>query len=72
MASKYGPTRKELLFRLWFSVAGLGLLIAAMLFRGLPQGPAAFETIGIASLFFGGTLIWTLRKLIKKDYSDGL
>lgn len=66
--SKYGPSRKELKFRLWASVVGLGLLLGAVLYRGMPTGPAMFEVIGIAGAFFGGTLIWTLMKL--KDDTD--
>ncbi|WP_299963194.1 hypothetical protein [uncultured Roseobacter sp.] len=68
--SKYGPTRNELWFRIYVSVAGLLLMIGGILYRGLPAGPVMIETIGIASAFFGGTLIWTLRKLMRKDYSD--
>ncbi|WP_187430548.1 hypothetical protein ROLI_036790 [Roseobacter fucihabitans] len=68
--SKYGPSKKELRFRLAFSVAGLLLLCAALAYRGMPQGVAMFETIGIAGAFFGGTLIWTLKKLVRKEYSD--
>ncbi|MEO0390030.1 MAG: hypothetical protein AAF218_03725 [Pseudomonadota bacterium] len=72
MANKFGPSRKDLMFRLAVSVAGLLLLIGAILYRGLPIGPAGWEAIGISTVFFGGTLAWTLWKLIKKDYSDGL
>ena len=68
--SKFGPSRPELLFRLGVSVAGLALLVAGIALRGLPKGPAMFETIGIAGLFFGGTLGWTAWKLRKGDYSD--
>ncbi|WP_195821573.1 hypothetical protein [Roseobacter sp. MH60115] len=68
--NRFGPTRKELTFRLCVSVAGLLLLGAALVYRGMPQGPAMFEIVGIAGVFFGGTLLWTLKKLIKKEYSD--
>jgi hypothetical protein len=67
---KFGPTRSELFFRLGFSVIGLIMLLGGILYRGMPKGPAMFETIGIAGLFFGGTLVWTLWKLAKKNYSD--
>lgn len=63
MAQKYGPSRGDLMFRLWFSVAGLGFMVFAILYRGLPLGPAGVEAIGLALVFFGGTLLWTLRKL---------
>lgn len=68
--SKYGPSEKELQFRLIVSVVGLALLAAAFAYRGMPQGVAVFETIGIASFFFGGSLVWTLKKLVRKEFSD--
>lgn len=68
MSNRFGPTRKELQFRLAFSIAGLAFLALALVFRGLPQGPAMFEVVGIAGAFFGGTTIWTARKLWKRDH----
>lgn len=68
--NKYGPSQRELKFRLYFSVGGLIFMAAAIAYRGMPQGPAMFETIGIAGAFFGGTLVWSLKKLIRKEYSD--
>lgn len=68
--NRFAPTRTELTFRLCVSIAGLLLLGAALVYRGMPQGPAMFEIVGIAGAFFGGTLLWTLKKLIKKEYSD--
>jgi xanthosine utilization system XapX-like protein len=70
--SRLGPTRGELKLRLAISLVGLALMIAALFWRGLPQGPAIVEVVGIAGLFFGGSAIWTLRKLIKGETSDGL
>jgi hypothetical protein len=70
--SKFGPTRSEIKFRLWTSLAGLALLLTALLLRGVPSGPAMFEVVGIAGAFFGGTFIWSLRKLRQKDDDDGL
>lgn len=70
--SKYGPTKADLKFRLAFSIAGLAMMAGAILYRGMPTGPAMFEVIGISTLFFGGTILWTIRKLMKGDYSDGL
>lgn len=69
---KFGPTKADLMFRLIFAIAGLAMVGAAIAYRGLPTGPGGWEAIGIATVFFGGTLIWTLRKLFRKDYSDGL
>lgn len=65
--SKYGPTRSEIRFRLWISVAGLAFLIFALAYRGIPTGPAMFEVVGIAGVFFGGTFIWSLWKLRTLD-----
>ncbi|WP_299599798.1 hypothetical protein [uncultured Tateyamaria sp.] len=70
MTNKHCPTRGDLLFRFWFSLAGFSLLIGALVFRGIPQGPAGWEVIGLATLFFGGTLVWTLWKLIRRDHSE--
>lgn len=69
MSNKFGPTRADLKFRLIFSVCGLALVAGALLFRGLPTGPAGWEALGISILFFGGTCGWTGWKLIKGDHS---
>lgn len=69
MSNKYGPTRSDLKFRLAFSVVGLGLVGAALVYRGVPTSAGGWEAIGIGIAFFGGTLAWTLRKLIKGDHS---
>ncbi|MFD1344586.1 hypothetical protein [Litorisediminicola beolgyonensis] len=61
-----GPSRGELIFRLCFSLAGLALLGAAIAVRGWPQGPALFEVIGVAGLFFGGTAVWSAWRLWKR------
>ena len=70
--NKFGPNKGDLLFRLGVAIAGLFLVAGAIAYRGLPTGPGGWEAIGFAILFFGGTLLWSLRKLIKKDYPDGL
>lgn len=66
--SKYGPTRSDLRFRLAFSAVGLALTTVALLRHGVPTTAGGWEAIAIAALFFGGTLIWTLRKLARKDH----
>lgn len=68
--NKYGPSRSELKFRLYVSIAGLGLLIGAVIFGALPIGPAMVEIAAIAGAFFGGTLIWTLRQLRRSKNTD--
>lgn len=60
--SKFGPSRGELWFRLWFSLAGLMLMVFALLYRGM-GGIAWVEIVLIASAFFGGTALWAARKL---------
>ena len=67
---RYGPSRGDLMFRTCFAAAGLALTLAAVLFRGLPQGPGGWEAIIIAIVFFGGTLIWSLRRLLRGDHPD--
>lgn len=68
--NKYGPTRSDLKFRLGFSLCGLGMLVGAIAYRGWPQGAGGWEAVGIAALFFGGTTLWTARKLLKRDHPD--
>jgi hypothetical protein len=58
-----GPTRNELWFRLIFSLFGLALLSVAVWVRGIANAPALVEVMGIAGVFFGGTALWTIRKL---------
>ncbi len=64
---KYGPTRGELRFRLIFSVAGLALTLVALFAHGVPSAPALVEVLGIAGLFFGGTAVWSARRLLRRD-----
>lgn len=65
--SKFGPTRGELKFRLLVSLGGLVLMVTALAYRGIPQGPALVEVVGIAGLFFGGTTVYSGWKLAKRD-----
>lgn len=62
--SKYGPTVGELRFRIAVSVAGLAFMGFAVWYRGIPRGPALVEVVGLATLFFGGTLVLSVRRLI--------
>ncbi|MFK7877373.1 MAG: hypothetical protein AB8B71_16625 [Paracoccaceae bacterium] len=61
--SKYGPTRADLKFRLLFSIFGLALMVFALIYRGWPSSAGGWEAIGLAALFFGGTFVWTVKKL---------
>ncbi|AWD22214.1 hypothetical protein [Fuscovulum blasticum] len=65
---KYGPTRGELWFRLVVSVLGLAFLGAAIFLRGLPDGPALVEVVGVALALFGGTAIWTIKRMIRREH----
>lgn len=62
--SHFGPTRGELKFRLVFSLIGLAGMIFAVAYRGI-SGIAAFEIVGIAGVFFGGSAIWSGWQLWK-------
>ena len=64
---KYGPTRSELKFRLAVSLAGLALTLLALFWRGVPSAPALVEVLGIAGLFFGGTAVWAVRRLMRRE-----
>ena len=68
--SKFGPSRSEIKFRMYVSLIGLALLVAALVFRGLPTGPAMIEVVGIAGAFFGVTLIWSIVKLRSLSKSE--
>jgi xanthosine utilization system XapX-like protein len=67
---KYGPSRGELKFRLAASLGGLALMVVALVYRGVPTGPAFVEVVGIAGLFFGGTAIWSGWRLLKRGRED--
>jgi hypothetical protein len=61
--NRFGPTRGELKFRLAVSLAGVALMVFALFYRGVPEGPALVEVAGIAGLFFGGTAVWSAVRL---------
>jgi len=60
---KYGPDRKELYVRLALCGVGLALLVAALVLRGVPNGPAFFEVIVVGGGFLVASVIWCLIKL---------
>ena len=60
------PTRKELWFRLLFSLFGLTLLGVAVAVRGISNSAALIEVVGIAGVFFGGTAVWAAVKLFRR------
>jgi hypothetical protein len=64
--SKYGPTRGEHLFRLIFSIFGLGCIGVLFGVQGVPRGPGLVEVVGIAAAFFGVTFILSARALLRR------
>lgn len=66
----YGATRGELWFRVGVSLAGLGLVAVMLAVRGMPTGPGLVEALGIPLLLFGGTVVWSGRKLINRDHPE--
>lgn len=67
---KYGPTKAELKFRCVVGSVGLMMVAGALAYRGLPTSAGGWEAIAIGTLFFGGTLAWSIRKLLRGDHSD--
>lgn len=65
--SKYGPTRGEHLFRLVFSLFGLGCIGVLFAVRGVPNGPGLVEVVGIAGAFFGGSAVMSARALLRRQ-----
>jgi hypothetical protein len=69
--SKYGPGPGELKFRIAVSIFGLALMIAAVWHSGMPEGPALVEVVGLGSVFFGGTLFFSIRRLLQLSRDKG-
>ena len=68
MSRQFGPSRGELIFRAAVSVFGLAFVAAAGWLRGGPGGPALVEVIGVSVALFGGTLVLSIWRLIKRDH----
>jgi hypothetical protein len=64
--SKFGPSRGEVKVRLAISLGGLVLLIGAYATNGI-SGIASLEIGIIGTAFFGGSAIWCLHRLTRKD-----
>lgn len=62
--SKYDPPRSELKLRLAISLFGLALLAGAYATNGI-GGIASLEIAIIGVAFFGGSAIWSARRLLK-------
>lgn len=64
--SRFGPSRGEVKVRLAISLAGLALLIGAYAFNGI-GGIASLEIAIIGTAFFGGSAVWCILRLRRKD-----
>ena len=64
--SKFGPTRGEVKLRLAISLCGLALLIWAYATNGIGS-IASLEIAIIGTAFFGGSALWCIVRLTRKD-----
>jgi hypothetical protein len=62
--SRFGPTRSELKLRLAISLGGLALLVGAYATNGI-GGIASLEIAILGGAFFGGSAIWSARRLLR-------
>lgn len=67
--SRFGPTRGELKLRLVISLFGLALMIGAYASNGI-GGIASLEIGIIGGAFFGGSAIWSARRLWQTKDQD--
>lgn len=65
---KYAATRGELQFWLVISLIGLGMMIAVLVKRGIPPGPALFEVVALPSVFLGYLFIRSIKRLIRREH----
>lgn len=65
---RFGPTRGELWFWLWISVAGYIMLGALLAVRGVPDGPAFVEVFGIGAVVFGYLGGRSVKRLIRRQH----
>lgn len=65
---RFGPTRGELWFWLWFSLGGLALMAVAFLRNGLPSGPALVEVGLMAGALFGYLGGRSVKRLIRREH----
>ncbi|MDG4650468.1 hypothetical protein P6F26_18650 [Roseibacterium sp. SDUM158017] len=62
--SIHGPSRSELKLRLAISLGGLALLAGAYATNGI-GGIASLEIAIIGGAFFGGSAVWSARRLLQ-------
>jgi hypothetical protein len=67
--SRFSPTRGEQKLRLAISLAGLTLLVGAYALNGI-GGIASLEIAIIGGAFFGGSALWSARRLLQSKDLD--
>jgi hypothetical protein len=67
--SRFGPTRSEHRFRLGVSLFGLALLAGAYATNGI-GGIASLEIAIIGGTFFGGSALWSARRLLQRKETE--
>lgn len=65
---RFGPTRGELWFWLWVSAGGFGLMAVALGVRGIPEGPAIAEVVGLAGVVFGYLGGRSVKRLVRHEH----
>lgn len=65
---RFAPTRGELWVWLWLSAGGFGLMAVALVVRGIPEGPAIAEVVGLAGLVFGYLGGRSVKRLIRREH----
>ncbi|MGL4239049.1 hypothetical protein [Tabrizicola sp.] len=65
---RFGPTRGELWFWLWMSAGGFCLMAVALFVRGIPEGPAIAEVVGLATVVFGYLGGRSVKRLIRREH----
>ena len=65
---KYAPSRTELQIWLALSTLGFCLIIAALLTRGIPTGPALIEVVLFPSAFLGWAFARSVKRLIRREH----
>lgn len=65
---RFGPTRGELWFWLCTSAGGFALIGVALAVRGLPEGPAIAEVVGLATVVFGYLGGRSVKRLIRREH----
>ena len=64
MTPERRENRNEQMLRTELSQVGKCLVVFAVTYREL-SGPAWFEVVGLGTVFFGGSAVWSIRQIIK-------